>query len=241
MAKILEVKNLSVKIEETEVLNDISFGVEEGEIAAIIGPNGAGKTMLVKTLMGFLQPARGTFAWKKDVKIGYIPQKFVLEKTLPLSVGEFLRLRPDAKAADVPAALRLVGLPPEISGRPVGALSGGQAQRVIVAWAIIGDPDVLIFDEPTESIDVAGQESIYNLLHDFHERRKMTIFFVSHDLNIVYRYAERVICLNDKRIVHDGAPQEVLDPRHLEAIYGSEIHLVHPFHEHAENGQPHRH
>ncbi len=241
MAEILEVQNLNIRIDDLEILKDVSFGVAEGEIAAIIGPNGAGKTMLVKTLMGFLKPAGGTFAWKKDVKIGYIPQKFSLDKTLPLSVGEFLRLRPGAKTADVPAALRLVGLSPEIARKPVGALSGGQAQRVIVAWAIIGEPDVLIFDEPTESIDVAGQESIYNLLHDFHERRNMTVLFISHDLNIVYRYAERVICLNDKRIVHDGAPQEVLDHRHLEAIYGSEIHLVHPFHEHSDGPAPHRH
>ena len=103
----------------------------------------------------------------------------------------------------------------------MGWLSGGQLQRVLIAWAILDNPDVLLFDEPTAGIDVGGEETIYNLLKKLNDERAMTILLISHDLNIVYKYANTVLCVNKQKICF-GRPNDVLDPQALVKLYGGE-------------------
>lgn len=222
---ILEVKNLSVTLDSEEILRNISFSVKKGEALAIIGPNGAGKTVLFRALLGLL-PYKGEIRWQDGVKIGYVPQKFVIDRSTPLTVGEFFLLRcsrfwfPHKNFKDhLGHELSLVGLPESILKKPVSELSGGQLQRILVSWAMLNHPDVLLFDEPTAGIDVGAEETVYNLIHKLQDERGTTVLLISHDLGVVYRYAQSVLCVNKKLICY-GAPQEVLNPEELSRLYG---------------------
>lgn len=222
---ILRVRDLAVAIGGEKILSGISFEVEKGDVLAIVGPNGAGKSVLLRTLLGFVAH-EGAMDWKKDIKIGYVPQKFFIDREMPLTVGEFLDLK-GIREFDKEVLLKSVGMAGNAFGssflaKRLGVLSAGQIQRVLVAWGIAGDPDVLLFDEPTTGIDIGGEETIYNLLHDLQAKKEITLFLVSHDLDIVYRHANKVLCLN-KKMVCFGAPQEVFRPEYMTKMYGEEM------------------
>lgn len=235
---ILEVKNLSVTLEKETILKNISFNVFAGEALAVIGPNGAGKTMLFRALLGLI-PHEGDVVWQKGVRLGYVPQKFFVERTIPLTVHEFFLLQskhfwfPKHTFLDhLKHELALVGLTENILQKPLGELSGGQMQRLLISWAMLNHPDVLLFDEPTAGIDVGFEETIYNLIHKMQDERNTTILLISHDLNIVYRYAQKVLCINKEMICH-GSPEEILTPEELVRIYGAG-----GFYHHLENPAP---
>src|SRR3989344_3863717 len=228
MEPVLKVENLNVKFHEHHVLKDVSFSVNKGDVLAIVGPNGAGKSVLFKSLLK-LVPYSGKVQWSGDIKINYVPQRFNIDRDIPLSVGEFLKFKTTSYKTIV-KTLKDVGLDPNndeyhikehILKQRLGWLSGGQLQRVLIAWAIIDNPDVLLFDEPTTGIDVGGEETIYNLLGKLNKERAMTILLISHELNIVYKYANNVMCINKEMICY-GIPNEVLDPQSLAKLYGGE-------------------
>lgn len=228
MQSILKVKDLRVAFGSETVIEHLSFEVEKGEVLAVIGPNGAGKTVLFRTLLGIL-PHEGLVEWLPNIKIGYVPQKLFVAKDLPMTVLDFLRLK-SAPEAEINEALEAVGLQPEKVIRVrLGELSGGQMQRVMIAYALINHPDVLLFDEPTTGVDIGGEETIYNVLGKLHREHGLTIVLITHDFNIVYRYAEKVLCLNKEKVCF-GAPKEALDPKILEKLYGSQV-AIYP-HEH---------
>ena len=212
-------------IHKEKILDDISFGVNQGEALAIIGPNGAGKTVLFRTLLG-LFPFVGEIEWKKDIRIGYAPQRFFVDRGVPITVKEFFLLKhghfwfPHKDFLDhLGHELGLVGLGEEVLTKQMSELSGGQMQRILIAWAMTNHPDVLLFDEPTAGIDLGAEETIYTILHKLQKDRGTTILLISHDLNVVYRYADKVLCINKEMICH-GKPQDVLSPDELARIYG---------------------
>jgi len=222
--KILEVKNLKVELGGEEIIKNLSFEVKEGEILTILGPNGAGKTVLLKTLLGFL-PHQGEVLWQKKTKIGYLPQGItqLKVKDLPLSVEEFFKLKKVTRE-EILKFLKLVGIREgAFLKKRIGDMSTGQFQRMLVAWVLISEPEVLLFDEPTAGIDIGGEETIYSLLHRFWKERKLTILLVTHDLNIVYKYSSDVLCLSKKGVSCSGQPKEVLTTGLLEKMYGTEI------------------
>lgn len=223
MSAILSVKDISVGVPGRTILNSASFDIEAGDSVAVIGPNGAGKSMLVKTLAGLIQPLSGSITWSKNSKLGYVPQKFTIGRHIPLLTSEFLQLKEQVTPDDAKRALERVGLS-GMENRPVRVLSGGQFQRLIIAWAIVDNPNVLIFDEPTESVDVAGQESIYSLLKELSLKEGITVFLVTHDLDIVHRYSKKVICLSEGSLVCSAAPVASLDSEAIQRIYGHESH-----------------
>lgn len=234
---ILKVKDLEVSFNGNEVIKDLSFEVNKGDIMAIIGPNGAGKTVLFRTILGLL-PYKGTIDWFFDVRIGYVPQKLAVERDLPLTVREFLGYK-DGKE-NISKILKSVGfkigdehhLVHHLLNRPLGVLSGGELQRVLIAFALLGKPEVLLFDEPTSGIDIGGEETIYNLLHRLNRELGLTIFLISHDIHVVYKYATNVLCLN-KEMICFGSPQEALDHEALKKLYGPEAALYgHKEHHH---------
>lgn len=237
MPMLLEVKNVSVTLGGAEVLHDVSFTVEEGSVTAVIGPNGSGKTTLFRALMGTL-PYGGEIVWHKKVRFGYVPQRLDFDRLFPLTVRELFLLR--RKASDfwlggrdamesVRNALSHVHAVHLISRR-IGTLSGGELQRILIAYAIFERPDVLFFDEPTTGIDVAGEATAYSLIQHLAKELRLTVLLISHDLNVVFQYVDQVICLNREMLCY-GAPRKVLTPTQLQELYGSETVFYH--HRHA--------
>ena len=222
--KTLEVSDLSVHFGATRVLADLSFRVAKGTALAIIGPNGAGKTVLLKTLIGSL-PFSGTVRWAPDVHIGYVPQKLDLERDIPITGVDFLNAR--AAVAHKPAVglcsvLALVGIPSEVAQRPIGAMSGGQFQRLLIAFALVADPNVLLLDEPTAGVDEPGQEQLNELVRRLQKSQGLTVLFISHELSVVYQYADNVLCLSHEHAWF-GPPSTILTPESLRQIYGGEV------------------
>jgi zinc transport system ATP-binding protein len=217
---VLRVKELNVELEGEIVINNLSFELRKGDAVTIIGPNGAGKTVLLKTLLGLL-PYKGEISWKKNIRIGYVPQRLPFIKDIPLSVKDFLRLkRPSEK--ELEATVNSVGFKQNLLDKKTGDLSSGQFQRLLIAWSLIKDPQVLLFDEPTTGIDIEGEETVYRLLEKLKEYRELTVLLVTHDLSVVYTFSDNVICLNKQPVCY-GLPQEVLTPENLKRLYGEEV------------------
>ena len=215
---------LSVRFGKIEVLSDLSFRVEKGRSLAVIGPNGAGKTVLFQALIGSL-PSEGTIRWAPGVRIGYVPQKLDLERDVPVTGTDFLRAHgrlTQASKTDISRVLDLVGISTEVSGSPIGTLSGGQFQRLLVAFALLGNPSVLLLDEPTAGIDEPGQKRLNELIHRLREERSLTVLFISHELTVVYQYADDVLCLGRKQVCI-GPPRQILTPDLLNEIYGTPV------------------
>jgi len=227
----LRVKDLNVKFDGEDVIIDLSFNVDEGEVLAILGPNGAGKTTLLKALLGIV-PYEGVVEWREGVKVGYVPQRLPFIKDVPLSVKEFFQLE-NVSESETKEILRSIGLGEEFLGKKIGDLSSGQFQRILIGWALASDPNVLLFDEPLAGIDIGGQESVYNLLERLKEEKNLTILFVTHELSIVYRLADRVLCLN-KKMLCSGAPREKLTPEAISNLYASPVKFYQHKHEEGE-------
>jgi zinc transport system ATP-binding protein len=221
MENVLEVKNLSVSFNNERVIDNLSFNLKRGENLVVVGPNGAGKTVLLRTLIGMI-PFKGEIKWEKDVKIGYVPQKVLPEKNIPLSIEEFFNFK-KFKPSQVAKELASVGInDASILKKKIGVISSGQLQRILIAWNLMDNPEVLLFDEPLAGIDVEGEETIYNLLGEIDKKRNLTMIFITHDLSVVYKFADSVLCLNKKAICY-GSPQEALTPEKLTQLYGGEI------------------
>jgi zinc transport system ATP-binding protein len=221
---VLEVDHLSVRFGKVEVLTDLSFVVAKGSSLAVIGPNGAGKTVLFQALIRSL-PSEGTIRWAPDVRIGYVPQKLDLERDVPVTGMDFLQAHStltQASNADITRVLDLVGISMEVSKSAIGTLSGGQFQRLLVAFALLGNPSVLLLDEPTAGIDEPGQRRLNELIHRLQEERSLTVLFISHELTVVYQYATNVLCLGRKRVCF-GPPRKILTPDLLYEIYGAPV------------------
>jgi len=217
---ILEVTDLSVELEGEKIINNLSFDVKRGDILTILGPNGAGKTVLLKTLLELL-PYKGEIKWKKNIKIGYVPQRLPFIKDVPLSVKDFLKLKKPSQEG-LKENLKFVGFKENFLDKKMGDLSSGQFQRILIAWSLIGNPQVLLFDEPTTGIDIEGEETVYRLLVKLKGERELTILLVTHDLSVVYKFSNYVICLNKQPICR-GFPQEILTPENLRKLYGGEV------------------
>lgn len=226
---ILSVDALNVTLDGEHILQDLSFSVMPGDTLTILGPNGAGKTVLLKTLLGVL-PSRGEIRWRKGIRIGYVPQRLPYIRDIPLSVADFFTLK-QGKATPVTEMLGDVGLPASTADKRIGEISSGQFQRVLIAWALAGDPHVLLFDEPTTGVDAFGEETVYGLLQRVHDERHLTMLLITHDLAVVHKLSDEVLCLNKSLVCH-GPPIDVLNADSLRQLYGTEVSFYHHEHSH---------
>ena len=231
---LLTVSNLTVRIDDKLVIEDLTFALVRGERLSVLGPNGAGKTVLLKALLGLLRHS-GEVRWDPDVRIGYVPQKIDAEIHLPLTFNDLFTAKcaslkvPSRNIEEISAR---VGLTKETITTPVGHLSGGQFQRGLIGFALLGNPNVLLLDEPTASVDEPGEEHIYELIHRLQEERNLATIMVSHDLSFVFRYATTVLCLNRQKVCF-GSPREALSHDVLERLYGESV----GFYDHNHRGQ----
>ncbi|WP_242344650.1 metal ABC transporter ATP-binding protein [Anaeromyxobacter terrae] len=228
MENALEVERLSVRLGGTEVLRHLSFRVQQGSALAVIGPNGAGKTVLFRALIGAL-PHGGVVRWAPGTRIGYVPQKLDIERDLPVTGRDFLRAKAEVSGVhgtDLGRALELVNLPPGAADQAIGAFSGGQFQRLLLASALMGKPNVLLFDEPTAGVDEPGEERLYEMIHRVQDAERLTLLLISHELSVVYRYATNVLCLSREEPCF-GPPEEILTPERIEQVYGTPLKYHH--------------
>lgn len=221
---IIAVANLSVAVQNHEILQNISFAVHEKEVLVIIGPNGAGKSTLLRALLG-LVAYRGSVEWRINTRIGYIPsqERINREAIPPISVEEFFYIKKSSRSVTA-NLLESVGLAPRIIDASLKNISTGEFQRMLIAWALVNDPEVLLLDEPTVGLDIGGEETIYTLLHALWKERGLTILLVTHSMHIVWQYAQHVLCLN-KTVLEYGVPEKVLTREMLEKIYGKGVSL----------------
>ena len=203
------------------ILKDISFDLYQGQILTLVGPNGAGKTTLLRALLGLLPVSAGKVWLRPGLRIGFMPQKIQIDPTLPLSVLRFMRLRQKYPQERIAAALARVGAP-HVLHAPVQSISGGEMQRMLLARALLAEPDLLVLDEPVQGVDVHGQAELYHLLTQVRDERGCAILLVSHDLHLVMASTDRVVCLNH-HLCCTGTPENVVQNDEFIALFGPEI------------------
>ncbi len=196
------------------ILDRVSLEVGAGEIVTLVGQNGAGKSSLVKVALGLLKADAGEVVRKPGLRVGYQPQKLAMDSALPLTVRRFLTLTHSAPASRINAVLTEVGMV-ELSGADIHTLSGGELQRVMLARAMLREPELLVLDEPTQNVDITGAVDIYKVIVNLRDRTGCGVLLISHDLNVVMAQTNRVYCLNG-HICCSGLPADV--SRHPEFV-----------------------
>jgi ABC-type Mn2+/Zn2+ transport system ATPase subunit len=216
------------------VLSNLEFEIPNGDFLGLVGPNGAGKTTILRAILGTLKPLSGTVSVRQGLRFGYVPQRDSVDYGFPLRVldvvlmGRYDRIglgrrptRDDRERAR--QALSHVGIP-HLADAQLGALSGGQKQRTLIARALVGEPDILVLDEPTNGMDLVATTQILSLVRDLHERDKLTVLMVSHALNEVANYVNR-IALTMEGAFRVGSVDQILDVQTLRSMYGIDVEV----------------
>ncbi|MCA0997265.1 metal ABC transporter ATP-binding protein [Alloyangia pacifica] len=215
---LFEFSGVSLRLGESRILSNVSVQMEAGEIVTIVGPNGSGKSTLLRLLIGSLAPSEGQITTAPGLRIGYVPQRLALDPTLPMTVARLLGLRRKASAGQIDQALAEAGVA-GLSGRQISALSGGQLQRVMLARALLAEPNLLVLDEATQGLDQPGVAAFYRQIEEVRQSRGCGVLMVSHDLHVVMSASDRVICLNG-HVCCQGAPQHVASAPEYRALFG---------------------
>lgn len=217
---LLSARGLCVQADGRTLLDHIDLDLHEGEIVTVIGPNGAGKTTLLKALLGFVTPSAGSVARSERLQIGYMPQKLALNPLLPMTVERFLR-QTGADSGAILRALQDTGVA-NLARQSLHRVSGGELQRVLLARALLRQPQLLVLDEPAQGVDVCGQADLYRLIASLRDRHHCGVLLVSHDLHLVMAATDTVICLN-QHICCQGRPEHVSQhPEYLQ-LFGRQL------------------
>ncbi|ATG72999.1 zinc ABC transporter ATP-binding protein ZnuC [Zobellella denitrificans] len=217
MTKLVELTDVGLEADGNIILERISLTLHRGEILTIVGPNGAGKSSLVKLVLRLCEASRGQLWRKPGLRIGYVPQKLHLDPVLPLTVARFMSLS-HGRRLSVAQALARVGAE-RLAERSMQALSGGEMQRILLARALMMEPELLILDEPAQGVDVHGQTELYALIKQLSDQLHCGVLMVSHDLHLVMASTHRVICLNQHICCH-GEPEHVARHPEFARLFG---------------------
>ncbi len=216
-APLLKTDRMGVTLTGNRILSDINIELQPNEIVTIVGPNGSGKTTLLRLLIGARKPTEGTITRAANLRIGYVPQKLTIDRTLPLSVDRFLSLADTSRKARS-HALERVNLP-GLEKRQMSSLSGGQFQRALLAQALLRKPNLLVLDEAAQGLDQPGEARFYQLIGELRDELGCCVLMVSHDLHVVMASSDRVICLNG-HVCCEGTPTVVSATPEYRALFG---------------------
>ena len=225
------------------ILQGIDIDIAANEILTLIGPNGAGKTTLVRVLLGLEAPDKGTTLRKPGLVVGYVPQRFEVDRAIPLTVARFVGLGRGAEDDDIARVLGEVGAG-QLGERQLSELSGGELQRVVLARALVRSPSVLVLDEPVRGVDYVGEAELYTLIGRLRSEHGFGVLLVSHDLHVVMAQSDRVICLN-RHVCCSGVPESVAQHPEYARLFGPQaaraFGLYHHSHDHRHDlaGEPH--
>ena len=248
-AALISARGLTVARDGRFLLQSIDLDIRPHEIVTVIGPNGAGKTTLVRALLGLIEPDSGTVLRQPGLRIGYAPQRFDVDRALPMTVARFLRLGGAHSDDEAAAALGEVGAT-RLIGQQIASLSGGELQRVVLARALLRKPQLLVLDEPVRGVDYAGEAELYELIGGLRDARSLGVLLVSHDLHVVMAKSDRVVCING-HVCCSGVPHAVArDPEYVRlfgadaarafAVYHHEHDHRHDLHGNPEPVSPQR-
>jgi zinc transport system ATP-binding protein len=215
---LIAAEGLDVHLGKAKVLTGISLQVRAAEIVTILGPNGSGKSTLLRALLGIVPASGGRVLRQAGLRVGYVPQRLTIDRSLPMTVRRFLSLPVRCSDAQATAALARAGLP-GVERQQMADLSGGQFQRVLLARALLADPQLLVLDEPTQGLDQPGEAAFYRLIAEVRETTGAAVLMVSHDLHVVMAASDRVICLNG-HICCEGTPRVVSNAPEYRALFG---------------------
>lgn len=233
-APLIEGRDLDLSLGGDKVLDHVSLSIYAGQIVTLIGPNGAGKSTLVKTLLGLQRPDEGVVKQKAGLRIGYVPQKLAIDRVLPISVYRFLTLTRHVSRSDCERVLAQVGAGHVLESQ-MASLSGGEAQRVMLARTLLLAPELLVLDEPTQGVDVSGQSELYRLIDNIRRELDCAVLMISHDLHLVMAKTDQVICFN-RHICCSGKPDTVRQHPEYRSLFGDRaadaIGLYHHEHDH---------
>ncbi|MDX1588405.1 MAG: zinc ABC transporter ATP-binding protein ZnuC [Oleiphilaceae bacterium] len=238
---VIALEDIHVDFGGPPVLQNVSLALYPNDIITVIGPNGAGKTTLVKVLLGIQRPDSGRVRRKTGLRIGYVPQRIVLQPTLPLTVERFLRLGSRHHQA-IPETLERTGVA-HLRKASIHHLSGGEMQRVLLARALLRRPHLLVLDEPAQGVDINGQAALYELIRDLRVDLGCAILMVSHDLHLVMASTDQVICLN-RHICCQGQPESIAADPAFNDMFGDRlarsvaVYHHHHNHDHDLYGDP---
>jgi zinc transport system ATP-binding protein len=219
--RLLRMEALVVRFAGEAVVDHVDLAVHAGEIVTVVGPNGSGKTTLLRAALGLIGVDGGRVWRRRGLRIGYVPQQLQVDATLPLSVRRFVALAGGAGNADVHQALEAVGAG-YLLDKPMRSLSGGEMRRALLARALVPHPDLLVLDEPTAGVDVAGQAELYQLVDNIRRRQGCGVLLVSHDLHLVMASTDRVVCLNH-HVCCTGTPEDITVHPEYRALFGREM------------------
>ncbi len=211
---------LQVQFGHKVVLSGVDLIVKPKEIVTLIGPNGAGKSTLVKVVLGLIRPNQGEVTLKPGLRIGYMPQRLAVDPLMPLSVNRFLQLAGSFVPGDFQRVLHQLRIE-HLQTASLQSISGGELQRVLLARALLREPDLLVLDEPVQGVDVTGQEELYQLITSIRESQGCGILMVSHDLHLVMAGTDTVLCLN-KHVCCSGHPNLVSQHPEFLSLFGQQ-------------------
>lgn len=234
---LVEARGLGVRRGGRWIVHDIDLVVRRGEIVTLIGPNGGGKTTTAKALLGLIAHDAGEIDRARALKVGYVPQRFAVDWSLPLDVPRLMQLARRFSEAEIASALEQVGAA-HLADRQLKHLSGGELQRVLLARAIIGRPDLLVLDEPVQGVDYPGEIALYNLIREIRDSLGCGILLISHDLHIVMAGTDQVVCVNG-HVCCSGLPDHVVGNAEFKRLFGakgaSALAVYHHVHDHSHD------
>ena len=221
MESLLDLQQVEYRLEGKILVEKVSFQLLENDYLTIIGPNGAGKSTLLKLILGIYQPTEGRVMKRHNLKASYVPQRIECNRSIPLKVKDFIKLRREFLKSDLERVIEQTQLS-GILNKYLASLSGGEMQMALLARALLHEPQLLVLDEPAQNLDVKAQKHFYGLLESIYAKNSFSIIMVSHDLHFVLNSAHKILCFNKKICCH-GKTAEIVHKKEFTDLFCTDL------------------